>query len=44
MAEQNKTSNECNCKKLKKEIDKIYEEIKELRKNYETIIKVLKQK
>jgi hypothetical protein len=44
MAEQSKTSNECSCKSLKKEINKIYEELNEIRKKYETLVKVLKQK
>jgi hypothetical protein len=42
--QQSKPNNECNCKSLKKDIDKIYEELKEIRKKYETIIKVIKQK
>ena len=41
---QNNPSKECNCKALQKQIDKIYEEIAEIRKNYEKIIKVLKTK
>jgi hypothetical protein len=44
MSQQNKPSNECNCKSLKKQIDKLYEEIKEIRKNYELILKVVKSK
>lgn len=41
---QSKSSNDCNCKSLQKQIGKLYEEIDEIRKNYEKIIKVLKTK
>lgn len=41
---QNNPNKECNCKSLQKQIGKLYEEIAEIRKNYEKILKVLKTK
>jgi hypothetical protein len=44
MSQQNNPNKECNCKSLQKQIDKLYEEIVEIRKLYEKILKVVKSK
>ena len=44
MAQQNNPNKECNCKSLQKQIDKLYEEIAEILKLYEKILKVVKSK
>ena len=44
MSQTTNKDKDCNCKSLKKDIEKIYEELNEIRKKYELILKVLKQK